>query len=107
LIFHSQKVFVDGRPEAYPAEFLEKSYIGALSDDGVWHDLDVKYHFNAIVCSLEDGFPPIERFLIARAHDPDWAPVYTDYYSLVLVRRTNSNAEVIRAHEIPQEQFRR
>jgi hypothetical protein len=107
LIFHSQKVFVDGRPEAYPAEFLEKSYIGALSDDRAWHDLDAKYHFNAIVFSLEDAFPPIERFLIARAHDPDWAPVYTDYYSLVFVRRTNSNAEVIRAHEIPQEQFRR
>ena len=107
LIFHSRKVFVDGRPEAYPAEFLEKSYIGALSDDGVWREMDAKYHFNAIVCSLEDAFPPIERFLIARAHDPDWAPVYTDYFSLVFVRRTDQNADVIRAHEIPQEQFRK
>ncbi len=107
LVFHSQKVFVDGRPEAYPADFLEKKYIGALNDDAVWRELDANYHFNAIVCSLEDAFPPIERFLIARAHDPDWAPVYTDYYSLVFVRRTDSNAEVIRAHEIPQEQFRK
>jgi len=106
LIFHSQPVFVDGRPEAYPAEFLEKSYTGALSDEAVWHDLDAKYHFNAIVCSLEDAFPPIERFLIARAHDSAWAPVYTDYYSLVFVRRTDGNADVIRAHEIPQSQFR-
>jgi hypothetical protein len=107
LIFHSQKVFVDGRPEAYPTDFLEKSYIGALSDDDVWRGLDAKHRFNAIVCSLEDAFPPIERFLIARAHDADWAPVYTDYYSLVFVRRTDGNAEVIRAHEIPQEQFRK
>jgi hypothetical protein len=107
LIFHSQRVFVDGRPEAYPAEFLEKTYIGALSDDAVWHEVDAKYRFNAIVCSLEDAFPAIERFLLARAHDPDWAPVYTDYYSLVFVRRTEANAAVIRAHEIPQDQFRK
>ncbi|HEY4362841.1 MAG TPA: hypothetical protein VGN17_17865 [Bryobacteraceae bacterium] len=106
LIFHSQGVFVDGRPEAYPSGFLEKSYIGALSDDAAWRELDAQHHFNAIVCSLEDGFPPIERFLIARAHDSDWAPVYTDSYSLVFVRRTDANADVIRAHEIPQSQFR-
>lgn len=107
LIFHGFQIFVDGRPEAYSEEFLKTSYAGALSDENTWRHIDGQYRFNAIVCSLQDAFPPIEHFLLTRAWDPAWAPVYTDPYTLVFVRRNDTNAELISKFAIPQNQFRR
>ncbi len=100
------RVFVDGRPEAYPPGFFQTVYIPMLSDDNVWHRMDEQYHFNAIVISMQDGFPPIEKFISTRVRDGDWAPVYTDPYSLIFVRRNEKNAEVIKKHLIPREAFR-
>ena len=106
LIYNGYRPFVDGRPEAYPPGFFQHDYVPALSDDSVWRRLDDKYHFNAIVISMQDGFPPIEKFILTRVRDADWAPVYTDPYSLLFVRRTDRNAAVIRAHLIPRSAFR-
>lgn len=106
LIYNGYQVFVDGRPEAYPPGFFENSYIPALSDDAVWARLDHQYHFNAIVISMQDGFPPIEKFILTRVRDAEWAPVYTDPFSLIFVRRTDRNAAVIQAHLIPRSAFR-
>ena len=106
LIFHGHPVFVDGRPEAYPPGFFQNDYIPALSDSTVWERLDQKYRFNAIAISMQDGFPGIETFLLARVRDAAWAPVYTDPYTLIFVRRSDQNAAVIRAHLIPRSAFR-
>lgn len=106
LIYNGYPVFVDGRPEAYPPGFFEDSYIPALSDDSVWTRLDRQYRFNAIVISMEDGFPAIEKFILTRVRDTEWAPVYTDPFSLIFVRRTDQNAAVIQAHLIPRSAFR-
>ncbi len=106
LIYNGYQVFVDGRPEAYPPGFFQNDYIPALSDSAVWERLDGKYHFNAIVISLQDGFPPIEKFILTRVRDGEWAPVYTDFYSLIFVRRNDQNAAVIRDHLIPRSAFR-
>jgi hypothetical protein len=106
LIYNGYQVFVDGRPEAYPPGFFQNDYIPALSDDSVWLRLDRKYRFNAIAISMQDGFPPIEKFILRRVRDDDWAPVYTDAYTLIFVRRTDQNAAVIQAHLIPRSVFR-
>lgn len=106
LLYHRYQVFVDGRPEAYPPGFFQNGYIPALSDDSAWRRLDDRYHFNAIVISMQDGFPPIETFILTRVRDAEWAPVYTDPYSLIFVRRTDRNDAVIRAHLIPRSAFR-
>lgn len=106
LILNHYPVFVDGRPEAYPPGFFQNDYIPALSDDSVWQRLDNQYHFDAIVISMQDGFPPIETFILTRVRDAAWAPVYTDPYSLIFVRRNEQNAGVIQAHLIPRSAFR-
>jgi hypothetical protein len=104
----TEKVYLDARPEAYPAVFLERGYDAALADEATWGLVNETYHFNAIVFSLGDAFAPVEGFLLRRAHDPQWAPVFADEYSLVFVRRDNPrNADVVRAHEIPQDRFRK
>jgi hypothetical protein len=102
----AERVFVDGRPEAYPPGFFQNTYIPMLSNDAVWMQLDGKFRFNALVLSLQDGFPPLETFILARVRDPDWAPVYTDAYSLIFVRRTGKNAAVIDKFLIPRDRFR-
>jgi hypothetical protein len=100
------QVFVDGRPEAYPPGFFQDVYLPALSDRSVWERLDRQYRFNAIVISMQDGLPAIEKFILTRVRDADWAPVYTDPYSLIFVRRNEKNVAVIRTHLIPREAFR-
>jgi hypothetical protein len=112
LIFHrfhpggGDQVFIDGRPEAYPPGFIQDLYIRALSDEDVWHQIDGRYQFEAIVISMQDGFPPIEKFILSRVRDPEWAPVFTDFYSLIFVRRNEKNAAVIQRHLIPRSMFR-
>jgi hypothetical protein len=106
LIYHGFQVFVDGRPEAYPPGFFQNDYIPALSEASVWDRLDGKYHFNAIAMSMQDGFPGVETFILARVRDAEWAPVYTDPYTLIFLRRTDQNAAVIQAHLIPRSAFR-
>ncbi len=106
LLYNGYQVFVDGRPEAYPPGFFQNDYIPALSDSPVWERLDQKYRFNAIVISMQDGFPPIEKFILTRVRDAEWAPVYTDPFTLIFVRRSDQNARVIQAHLIPRSAFR-
>lgn len=100
------RVFLDNRPEAYPSEFF-KLHTQMQSDEGVWESLDRKYRFNAIVFSLQyNNNPETERFLIARVHDPEWAPVFADNFNLVYLRRNDRNAVAIRAHELPRSMFK-
>jgi len=100
------RVFLDQRPEAYPAALFEL-HKQMEADDNVWRQQDEKYRFNAIVYSLQfNNAPETERFLLARVRDPEWAPVYTDNFNLIYLRRTDRNAVVIKAHELPRSMFR-
>jgi hypothetical protein len=102
----SSGVFVDMRPEAYPGEFFTDTYLPMLSQEDVWQRADGQYHFNALVYSLQDGEMGIEQSILTRVRDDEWAPVYTDFYSLIFVRRTPANAAVIEKFLIPREAFR-
>jgi hypothetical protein len=100
------RVFLDNRPEAYPAALFEL-HKRMEADDTVWHEQDEKYHFNAIVYSLQfNNAPETERFLLARVRDPEWAPVFADNFNLVYLRRTDRNAATIKAHELSRSLFR-
>jgi hypothetical protein len=106
LILNSQQVFVDGRPEAYPAGFFDQGYMPMLSADSAWQAWDKKYHFNLIVLSMQDGYPGVEQFILSRVRDDQWAPVFTDSYSIIFARRTEANASVIAKYQIPRDRFR-
>lgn len=110
LIYHfgpEQKVFVDNRPEAYPAEFFTDVYIPMQENDGVWQEQLAKYSFNAIVFYRHDLTPWAQRFLIARVQDAEWVPVYVDALTLILVRDTEQNATIIKEYAIPRQVFGR
>ncbi len=109
LIFHlfpDERVFVDNRPEAYPKEFFEKTYIPMQEDESAWRETLERHDFNTIVFSHHDATPWGQRFLVARVQDRDWAPVFADSRVLILVRRTAEHAQLIAQWELPPETFR-
>ncbi|MDE2000990.1 MAG: hypothetical protein KGI60_00295 [Patescibacteria group bacterium] len=100
-----EKVFVDNRPEAYPASFFADTYIPMQENDALWQKELAAHDFNAIVFGYHDLTPWSQQFLSARLHDADWAPVYIDGYIIIFVRRTPQNADLIRQYEIPRSFF--
>jgi len=60
LIYHlfpEEKVFVDNRPEAYPASFFEKIYVSMQNDEKIWRKKDEIYNFNVIFFFYRDYTP--------------------------------------------------
>lgn len=100
------RVFTDNRPEAYSVGHFRQEYIPAQQDEVKWKALDEKYNFNAIFFSHRDYTPWGQAFLISRVSDPNWAPVFADEYSLILVKKNSRNAEIIKKYLLPPENFR-
>ena len=108
FIFHlypQHRVFVDNRPEAYSVKFLRGTYQAMLADEAVWREQDARHQFNAIFFYRHDATEPAQPFLIRRINDPAWAPVMVDEFNLVLVRRNDKNARLIRDYGLPPDLF--
>ncbi|KKS33400.1 MAG: hypothetical protein UU95_C0033G0006 [Parcubacteria group bacterium GW2011_GWC2_42_12] len=104
-LFPSEKVFFDNRPETYAKKFVDEEYIKAMEDPEVFKKLDEKYKFNAIFFYYRDYTPWGQAFITKKVFDPDWAPVYADLYSLILLKRNSQNNSLIHNYEIPKESF--
>lgn len=106
-LFPRERVFVDNRPEAYPAAFFRDTYEPMLAEEERWREVDARYGFNAIVFHRHDRTTHGQPFLGRRLDDPAWAPVFVDAYVLILARRSARNREVIGRFELPRDLFRR
>ena len=101
-LYPSERVFVDNRPEAYPAAFFQEELVPMLRDETRWREADDRYHFNVIFFAHQDvALGP--EFLDRRAHDPAWAPVFADDDLIILVKRNEQNRGVIERHELQVE----
>ena len=78
------KVFVDGRPEAYPAEFFQNTYIPMQSDYAKFKIEEEKWGFKTIIFSITDQTPWGRNFLQEAAKDKSWKMVYLDNFMVVL-----------------------
>ena len=105
-LFPLERVFVDNRPEAYPAAFFRDIYIPMQEREDKWREADAEWQFNAIFFSHRDATPWGQQFLIARVTDPEWAPVYADRYAIIFLKRNAENQPLIKRFEIPQNAFR-
>ncbi len=103
-LFPQERVFTDNRPEAYPPGFFT-NFKQAVADQTLWEKLLAQYDFSTIIFHRNDMTDHGQRFLIDRIIDPDWAPVFVDEYTLMLVRRSPENAEIIAHFELPQSMF--
>ena len=108
VIFHLfpfLQPFADNRPEAYPPGFYSDTYISSQTTKSVWEEIDKKYEFNVIVYSLEDNTPWAVPFIIDRLDDSRWAPVYTDNYAIIFLKRNKLNESLVRQFEIPRSAY--
>ena len=106
LVYHlypDHRVFVDNRPEAYPAVFFSEVYFPIQSDEAKWQDTSRHYGFNVIVFNYRERSARGEQFIIRRVLDPLWAPIYLDKDIIILARRDGPNQPVIARYELPKE----
>jgi MFS family permease len=91
-----QKVYIDSRPEAYPASFV-RDYMLALKDEDAWRRIVSVYNFDFICfvqMNQEEG-----QFVVRRIQDPEWAAVLAGS-EVVLVRRKPQFEDVISSHPL-------
>jgi hypothetical protein len=98
-LYPAERVFVDNRPEAYPASFFQDQLVPMLRDEARWREANDRYRFNVIFFAHQDAALGPE-FLARRLRDPEWAPVFADDNLIILVRRNEQNGEVIERNEI-------
>lgn len=89
------KVFVDGRPGEYPAEFFQNVYIPMQYDEKVFEDKDRQYKFNTIFFSYLDQTPWANSFLYKIVRNKNWRIIYIDDYVVILVKNTKENKKFI------------
>ncbi len=104
-LYPEEKVFVDNRPEAYPASFFQNEYIPMQDNETVWNTELEKWNFNVIYFYRNDLTPWAQKFLVTRVSDPLWAPVFVDDYTLIFLRRNEKNIDIIKKYELPQSMF--
>lgn len=77
------RVFVDGRPEAYPADFFQKEYIPMQEDYKLFSKKAEEYRFKTIIFSHTDQTPWASNFMQFLIKDNNWSLVYLDDFMTV------------------------
>ncbi|MBI4099547.1 hypothetical protein HY440_00920 [Candidatus Microgenomates bacterium] len=88
-LYPSYKVFVDGRPEAYPKEFFQNIYIPMQQSAANFTAVDKIVNFNLVIFSRTDGTPWGQQFLTDIIHNPKFNLVYLDDKTVVLTSQKN------------------
>ncbi len=102
---YPEKVFVDNRPEAYPASFFQKVYLPMQNNLEIFKQTDNKYHFNTVVLSYWDNTPWGTNLLKYLVNTSNFRLVYIDPYTLVLVRNTNLQKHIIAKYLVTEKNF--
>jgi hypothetical protein len=86
-LYPNERVFVDGRPEAYPVSFFKDTYIPMQENVELFKKLSRQYEFNTIIFNHTVATPWGRTFLQNIIHDPDWALVYFDTDEVIIVSK--------------------
>lgn len=101
-IFPEQKVFVDGRPEAYPAKFFEQIYRPMQKDPRIFSTVDQMYHVNSIFFAHTDQTPWASQFIKDIMHNAQWKTVYLDDTIVILLKVNEHNMPIINRFAIDE-----
>lgn len=86
------KVFVDGRPEGYPADFFQKVYIPMQEKPGVFKPQQQRYGFKTVIFSITDQTPWVQTFFASLTRNPEWKMVYLDDYIVISIRSDDQSS---------------
>ncbi|TSC86614.1 MAG: hypothetical protein G01um10147_826 [Microgenomates group bacterium Gr01-1014_7] len=84
------EVFVDGRPEAYPAKFFTDTYIPTQFDYNKFKELEGQYNFRTIIFPHTDQTPWGRSFLQGVLKDKTWKLIFLDDFMVVLVKEESN-----------------
>jgi len=90
-----EKVFIDGRPEAYPADFIQNVYIPMQEDPKKWDFYSEKYKINYVFWLYRDITPWSQKFLSHIIKNKDWPLIYKDNVIMIFVKNKEENRGII------------
>ncbi len=82
-----EKVFIDGRPEVYPAEFIQKVYIPMQENPEIWDKYSKEYGIKYVFWLYSDITPWSLKFINSMVKNPDWPLVYRDDSVMIFIRK--------------------
>lgn len=94
-LYPDERVFVDGRPEAYPAAFFKNTYIPMQENPKLFDAVVKKYRISVIFFSHTDQTPWATTFLQNIKQDYSWQPVYLDDYAIIYLKKTAANRPIL------------
>lgn len=102
-LYPVNRVFADGRPEAYPASFWQSVYIPMQTDNAVWQKYaDETYKINFVFFAHTDMTPWGRTFLKLMAQRKNWALVYLDPAVAIWVRSDEANKALISRYALDE-----
>ncbi|MDO8496198.1 MAG: hypothetical protein Q7S43_01970 [bacterium] len=102
-LYPDQKVFIDGRPEAYPVEFFDKIYKPMQRDEKVWQEMSEKYGINYVFFAHTDMTEWADEFLTSISRDKEWSMVFLNDAVVVFVKDIEINQSVIGKYQITEQ----
>lgn len=82
-----EKVFIDGRPEAYPADFIQNVYIPMQESPELWEKYSKEYRINYVFWLYTDITPWSQKFVQSMLFNSDWPLAYQDDSVVIFVRK--------------------
>lgn len=102
-LYPKERVFVDGRPETYPASFFKETYISMQESAKKFKEVENLYGFNVTMFSHTDQTPWAASFMRFILNDERWKLVYLDDTVFILVRNTDKNRKIIEKFSMNKE----
>lgn len=99
-LYPEERVFIDGRPEAYPKDFFQNVYIPMQQDENIFANMEKHYGFNTIFFSHTDQTPWGEKFLQSILKNPSWRPVFLDQTVIVFAKNAPKNTKLIKRFDM-------
>ncbi|HVZ11501.1 MAG TPA: hypothetical protein VG965_00560 [Patescibacteria group bacterium] len=99
-------VFVDGRPEAYPKSFFEKTYYPMQLNPKVFDEVSKKYDFNFIVIEYTDTSPETIENLKQLIKSNTWSMVFLNSSTVIFLKNNISNQMLMGRYEINEKNFK-
>jgi len=95
-LYPEQKVFADGRPEAYSENFWKSIYVPMQENEEKWQNYaDEIYNFDYIFFAHSDATPWGIKFIQQISQNKNWVMVYLNSSIVIWLRDDDKNKSVI------------
>jgi len=103
-LYPHEKVFVDGRPEAYPRDFFQNIYYPMQTSPAKFAEVSKLYGFNTIFFNHTDQSNEAAQLLTQLLSNSDWKIVYLDGSVVIFLKNSPQNQKIIHDYTFDQDQ---